>query len=73
MDKRTLRLTPEFGEETYRYRISGDNQLTLEPVISTRAKREALENPHEFSLALHVAAVAYGGEAWQRVDCEGWC
>ena len=73
VDEGTLRLSLEFGEETYRYRISGGNKLTLEPVIPARAKREAVESPLEFSLAGHLAAVAYAGRTWKRVDCEGWC
>jgi hypothetical protein len=24
-------------------------------------------------LAGHMAAVAYAGHVWKRVDCEGWC
>jgi hypothetical protein len=71
--KDTLRLTLEFGVETYRYRIDGDKALRLEPVIPERAKREALANPLEFSLAGHTAAVAYAGHTWKRVDCGGWC
>jgi hypothetical protein len=73
LNEGTLRLSTEFGEETYRYRIAGGNQLTLEPIIPPRAKREALDNPLEFSLAAHMAAVAYAGHNWTRVDCEGWC
>jgi hypothetical protein len=73
LDDGTLLLSPEFGEETYRYRITGGNELTLEPVIPARAKRAALKNPLEFSLAGHSAAVAYTGHAWKRVDCAGWC
>jgi hypothetical protein len=73
VDERTLRLSPEFGDETYRYRIAGGNKLSLEPVIPPRAKREALESPLGFSLALHMAAVAYTGQAWTRVDCAGRC
>ena len=72
VDERTLRLGPE-GEETYRYRIVRGNELTLEPVIAARLKREALANPLKFSPAAHMAAVAYTGHAWQRVDCDGWC
>jgi hypothetical protein len=35
IDDRALRLSPEFGEETYRYRIVAGNELTLEPIIPT--------------------------------------
>ena len=72
VDQRTLRLELEFGEETYRYRVAGD-ELTLEPLIPSRTKREALANPLEFSPAGHMAAVAYTGHPWKRVDCDGWC
>ena len=72
VDDHTLRLSLEFGDETYRYSIVGD-ELTLEPVIRARAKREALANPLEFSLAGHAAAVAYAGHTWKRVDCGAWC
>jgi hypothetical protein len=72
VDDRTLRLDLEFGEETYRYRVAGE-ELTLEPLIPSRSKREALANPLEFSPAGHMAAVAYTGHAWKRVDCDGWC
>ena len=73
VDEGILRLSAEFGEESYRYRIAGSNKLTLEPVIPTRAKREALANPLEFSPAGHMAAVAYAGHTWTRADCAGWC
>ena len=65
IDDRALRLSPEFGEETYRYRIVGGNELTLEPIIPTRSKHEALANPLKFSLAGHSAAVAYTGHTWE--------
>ena len=73
IDDRTLRLSPEFGEETYRYRIVAGNELTLEPIIPTRARHVALANPLKFSLAGHSAAVAYTGHTWKRVECTGWC
>jgi hypothetical protein len=72
VDDHTLRLDTEFGDETYRYKIVG-NELTLEPVIPPQSKREALANPLEFSLAGHTAAVAYAGHIWKRVDCGDWC
>jgi hypothetical protein len=73
VEKGTVRLSTEFGEETYRYRIAGGNELTLEPVIPPRAKRAALAKPLEFTLAGHSAAVAYTGHTWKRVDCANWC
>lgn len=73
VDDHTLRLeTGLFGDETYRYKIVR-NELTLEPVIPPRSKREALANPLEFGLAGHAAAVAYAGNTWKRVDCGDWC
>jgi hypothetical protein len=73
VDDHTLRLhTDLFGDETYRYKIVG-NDLTLEPVIPRRSKREALANPLEFGRAGHTAAVAYAGHTWKRVDCDDWC
>jgi hypothetical protein len=41
--------------------------------MPARAKREAVESPLQFSPAGHLAAVAYSGHTWKRVDCEGWC
>ena len=73
VDERTLRLSTEFGEEIYRYRIVGGNKLTLDPVIAARLKRAALVSPLEFSPAGHLAAVAYTGHTWKRVDCQDWC
>jgi hypothetical protein len=73
VEEGTVRLSPEFGEETYRYLIAGANKLALEPVIPPRAKREALAKPLEFSLAGHMAAVAYAVHTWTRVDCARWC
>jgi hypothetical protein len=71
VDDRTLRLGAN-GEQTYRYRVAGD-ELTLEPLIPSRTKREALANPLGFSPAGHMAAVAYTGHPWKRVHCAGWC
>lgn len=73
VDDRTLRLSLEFGEETYRYRIVAGNDLTLEPISLPAPKRDALANPLKFSLAGHSAAVAYAGHTWKRVECAGWC
>jgi hypothetical protein len=72
VDERKLRLDLEFGKETYRYRVAGD-ELRLEPLIPSRTKREALANPLAFSPAGHMAAVAYTGHPWKRVHCAGWC
>jgi hypothetical protein len=72
VDEGTIRLSLEFGDEDYRYTISGD-ELTLEPVVTASSKRAALANPLEFSLAAHSAAVAYAGHPWKWVGCDGWC
>ena len=45
VDDRTLRLSLEFGEETYRYRIVAGNDLTLDPIIPTRAKTRRAREP----------------------------
>ena len=73
IDSRKLRIDTEFGPENYRYRITGGDRLTLEPLIPKRARRAARAKPLEFGLAAHMAAVAYTGHTWKRVDCEGWC
>jgi hypothetical protein len=73
IDSRKLRIDTEFGPENYRSRIAGGDRLTLEPLIPNRAKRAARAKPLEFGLAGHMAAVAYTGHTWKRVDCDGWC
>jgi hypothetical protein len=73
VDQHTFRLGSGVDEETYRYRIVGGTELTMEPVIPARAKRAALAKPFEFGLAGHSAAVAYTGHTWKRVDCGRWC
>jgi hypothetical protein len=70
---RTLRLKLDSGEEIYRYRIVGGDQLMLEPVIPARSKREALAAPLAFGHAGHAASVAYAGHIWHRVPCGRWC
>jgi hypothetical protein len=70
VDNHTFRLGSGVDEETYRYRIVGGTELTMEPVIPARAKHAALAKPFAFSLAGHSAAVAYAGHTWKRVDCK---
>ena len=70
MDDNTVRI----AETNFRYRITeGGQTLTLEPVIAQSDKREALEQPLEFSGAGWSVAVAFPGYTWERVDCDGWC
>lgn len=66
--------TVRIAETNFRYRITeGGQTLTLEPVIAQSDKREALEQPLEFSGAGWSVAVAFPGYTWERVDCDGWC
>jgi hypothetical protein len=65
---RTLR----FGGGTFRFRIEGKS-LTLTPLISAAAKRNALADPLQFSVAGWMVAVAFPGHTWKRVPCGGWC
>jgi hypothetical protein len=66
--------TVRIGETDFRFRITdGGQTLALEPVIEPSAKREALEQPLEFSGAGWSVAVAFPGHTWERVDCDGWC
>lgn len=70
VDDNTVRI----AETSFRYRITeGGQTLTLEPVIAQSDKREALEQPLEFSGAGWSVAVAFPGYTWERVDCDGWC
>jgi hypothetical protein len=70
VDDNTVRI----GETNFRYRITDDGQtLALEPVITQSDKREALQQPLEFSDAGWSVTVAFPGHTWERVDCEGWC
>jgi hypothetical protein len=66
--------TVRIAETNFRYRITeGGQTLTLVPVIAQSDKREALEQPLEFSDAGWSVAVAFPGYTWERVDCDGWC
>lgn len=68
VNARTLRI----GEGTFHYRIVG-GKLTLTPVISAAAKRQALAHPLQFSTAGWQVAVSFPGHTWKRVPCRGWC
>ena len=58
---------------TFRYRIRNGKRLNLTPVITAAARREALADPLQFSVAVWMVAVAYPGHTWKRVACNGWC
>jgi len=60
------------GGGTFRYRIDSTT-LTLTPLITAAAKRQALAHPLRFSLAGWMVAVAFPGHTWRRVPCAGWC
>ena len=62
----------EIGEGAWRYTVHGD-ELSLEPQITRRQRREALADPLEWSTAGWIVAVAYPGTTWRRVPCDGWC
>ena len=68
LDSRTVRI----NDGTFHFRISG-RELRLEPVISAAARRKALAQPLQFSIAGWQVAVAFPGHAWKRVPCAGWC
>ena len=65
--------TFRIGDSTFRYTITGDDTLTLEPVITREQRREALASPKDFTTAFWMVSVAYEGTTWNRVPCEGWC
>jgi hypothetical protein len=64
--------TLDVGGGTFRFRIA-NNVLTLTPVISAAAKRQALAHPRQFSTAGWQVAVSFPGHSWKRVPCKGWC
>jgi hypothetical protein len=64
--------TVRIGETNFRYRITDDGQtLALAPVITQSDKREALQQPLEFSDVGWSVTVAFPGYTWDRVDCDG--
>lgn len=69
IDGHTFRI----GDSTFRYTITGNDTLTLEPVITREQRREALASPKDFTTASWMVSVAYEGTTWNRVPCEGWC
>jgi hypothetical protein len=69
IDGHTFRI----GDSTFRYTITADDTLTLEPVITREQRREALASRKDFTTASWMVSVAYEGTTWNRVPCEGWC
>jgi hypothetical protein len=69
IDGHTFRI----GDSTFRYTITGDDTLTLEPVITGEQRHEALAAPKDFTTAYWMVSVAYEGTTWNRVPSEGWC
>jgi hypothetical protein len=72
IDDDTVRIGPPGEGADFHFTVEGDT-LTLDPVISADAKRDALKDPLEFSPTLWSVSVAFGGLPWQRGDCGGWC
>lgn len=68
VDARTFRI----GDAVFHYRVTG-KRLTLSPVISASAKRQALADPMKFSTAGWQIAVSFPGYTWNRVPCKYWC
>jgi hypothetical protein len=75
VDDGTYRVTGHtlvVGKQRFGYRILGGDTLMLSPVLTPMLIREALADPKEFSQAGWAVSVAYAGDTWQRVPCEGW-
>jgi hypothetical protein len=70
IDDRTIRIGD--AGAAFRYRMIG-KRLTLQPVISAAAKREALARPLEFSVAGWMVNVALAPHSWAPVPCKRWC
>ncbi len=57
----------------FHYRIenaAGGMVLSLQPVITKSARRQALADPLQFSTAGWEVAVAYTGHTWEQVPCK---
>jgi hypothetical protein len=72
VDGDTFRIESE-KSVTFNYQIESGNRLSLQPVITSKMRREALANPLEFSAAGWALAVAIPGRKWKRVPCAGVC
>lgn len=64
--------TVHIGTAVFRYTISS-GRLSLNPMISTALKKQALAHPLQFSAAGWMIAVAIPGGTWKRVPCDRWC
>ena len=69
LDHHTLRI----GDGEFHFRVTTDNTLSLNPLISSIDRRKALARPFEFSTAGWQMAVAYEGHPWRGIPCKGWC
>jgi hypothetical protein len=65
--------TLRIGEVTFHYRVADRDTLFLTPVLTTSMVRQALADPKKFSDAGWAVSVAYPGQSWKRVPCDGWC
>ena len=59
--------------ETFRYTVTRNASLVMEPLIPAALVQQATANPLVDNAAGHLVAVAYSGHTWKRVDCAGWC
>jgi hypothetical protein len=71
INDRTFRIGSDPGVQ-FHYEID-DDTLSLSPVITKAMVAKALSNPLEFNDAGWSVSVAYPGQTWKRVDCNGWC
>jgi hypothetical protein len=65
--------TLRIGHVTFHYRITNGDILSLSPVLSQSMIRQALAHPQKFSDAGWAVSVAFPGQTWKRVPCDGWC
>ena len=68
----TVLISKEFGEVGFHHDVRGD-KLSLSPFVTQAMKREALGHPLDFTAAGWTITMSYPGQAWKRVDCNGWC
>jgi hypothetical protein len=58
---KVVRNTLVFGHNRFRYRIVHGKTLTLDPIITSAMRREALAHPWTFTDAVWMVSVAYAG------------
>jgi hypothetical protein len=68
----TFVVSKEFPDVTFKYTIDGD-RLTLTPVLTPPLKKAALAKPLDFTAGGWAITMAYPGQEWKRVACNGWC